>query len=173
MMKPDEYKRQLKAARQESKGEAVLNQQLEGTGRRGYVREYPFARHVGREWRFDFANPDEMIAIEVEGGTKFGRSAHSMGAGFEKDRRKYNLAQAMGWTVLAFSTEQVMRGEVLSTLALIETLREAAPDPLEESALEAAEMGRANAIKWFMVASDPSCPKALIEEVRGGGAGGQ
>lgn len=71
------------------------------------VREYRFA--PARKWRFDFAFPEHMLAVEVEGGVhRAGR--HSRGAGMEADMEKYNHASKMGWKVLRYSTEMVLRG---------------------------------------------------------------
>jgi very-short-patch-repair endonuclease len=73
-----------------------------------------------RLWRFDFAWPDRKIAVEVEGGTEWGRSRHSKGKGFEQDAEKYNRAARDGWIVLRFTTRMVLAGiaidEVLKVL---------------------------------------------------------
>jgi very-short-patch-repair endonuclease len=74
-------------------------------------REYRFAPE--REYRFDFAWPEKKIAVEVEGGTEFGKSRHSFGAGFERDALKYNLAARLGWSVLRFTTTMVKSGEAI------------------------------------------------------------
>ena len=63
----------------------------------GWVSEYRF--HATRRWRFDYAWPDHMIALEVEGGA-FVRGRHNRGAGFRKDIEKYNAATLLGWRVL-------------------------------------------------------------------------
>lgn len=55
--------------------------------------------HPDRRWRFDFAWPDRMVAVECEGGIWSG-GRHVRGGGFEKDCQKYNAAAALGWTVL-------------------------------------------------------------------------
>lgn len=68
-------------------------------------REYKF--HPTRDWRFDFAWPAIKLAVEVEGGTSFGKSRHSQGDGFEKDCIKYNAATLLGWKVLRYSTKMV------------------------------------------------------------------
>ena len=70
----------------------------------------------GRQWRFDFWFPDAGIAVEVEGGTKFGKSRHSRGDGFEEDCRKYNAASLAGIRLLRFTTRQVKSGEAIDTI---------------------------------------------------------
>lgn len=81
------------------------------------VREYVFC--PGRKWRFDFFLPENNLAVEIEGGTSFGKSRHSRGAGFENDCRKYNEAAFMGISVLRFSTAMVISGEAIDTVLRI------------------------------------------------------
>jgi very-short-patch-repair endonuclease len=77
-------------------------------------REYVFA--APRKWAFDFAWPEKKIAVEIEGGTAFGKSRHSRGEGFEKDVRKYNAAALLGWRVLRFTTAMVVSGEAIDSV---------------------------------------------------------
>lgn len=77
----------------------------------------PVAEHrfdPARRWRFDFAWPDLMLAVEVEGGTWRG-GRHTRGSGFAKDCEKYNRAAALGWSVLRFTTDMVKRGDAIAT----------------------------------------------------------
>lgn len=76
-------------------------------------RELKF--HSTRKWRIDFAWPDLMLAVEVEGGTWTG-GRHTRGAGFRKDCEKYNQATLDGWTLLRFTTGMVTDGEALKTI---------------------------------------------------------
>lgn len=76
-------------------------------------REYKF--HPTRRWRFDFAIPDHMVAIEVEGGT-WANGRHTRGSGFEKDCEKYNAATLDGWRVFRFTTGMVQDGRAIATL---------------------------------------------------------
>jgi very-short-patch-repair endonuclease len=65
-----------------------------------------------RRWRFDFAFPDEKLAVEVEGGTwQAGR--HQRGGGFAEDCVKYNAATVLGWRILRYTTDQVESGEAI------------------------------------------------------------
>lgn len=86
-------------------------------------REYRFLE--GRKWAFDFAWPDFHLAVEIEGGTAFGKSRHSRGKGFEEDARKYNKATILGWRVLRFTTNQVATAEA------IDFVREALKDEVK------------------------------------------
>jgi len=77
--------------------------------------EYRF--HASRRWRFDFAFPDQKVAIEAEGGT-WGqkKSRHTTGSGFEKDCTKYNAAVVAGWRVLRFTGRMITDGTALQTI---------------------------------------------------------
>lgn len=63
------------------------------------------AEHLGipgRRFRFDYAIPSLMIAIEYEGlGYK---SRHTNALGYTNDCRKYNLAALHGWKVLRYTS---------------------------------------------------------------------
>ena len=90
-------------------------------------REYRFAaHHVGmgrnirerlinaglRDWRFDFAYPEIMLAIECEGGI-FSGGRHTRGKGYEEDLFKYNAAMMLGWDVCRFSGGMVKSGNAV------------------------------------------------------------
>ena len=87
-----------------------------------WEREYRFAAiHTGgigkgvrarlkaaglKDWRFDFADTSQKIAIECEGGT-WSKGRHTRGAGFEKDCIKYAEAAILGWTVIRVTSSMV------------------------------------------------------------------
>ena len=82
------------------------------------VAEYPFARHLGRRWRFDFAWPALMLAVEVDGGAWVpGGGRHTRGAGFVADHDKMNRATLLGWRVLQFTSRYLADGSALADLA--------------------------------------------------------
>ena len=72
----------------------------------------------------DFAWPWLMIAVEVQGGTRWNpkrqkkdnRGAHIRTGGYERDRRKINKAQSMGWKVYEFTAAMIESGEALRFL---------------------------------------------------------
>lgn len=77
-------------------------------------REYVFASDLGRRWRFDFAWPDQRIALEIEGlvvrkiaGQLVCQGRHATVSGFVGDCEKYAWAVALGWRVLRFAQAQV------------------------------------------------------------------
>lgn len=78
--------------------------------------------HPERKWRFDYAWPEYVLAVEIEGGVgKRGKDGqvggrHNREKGYTGDCRKYNAAQLLGWKVLRFTTAMVKSGEMFSTL---------------------------------------------------------
>jgi very-short-patch-repair endonuclease len=69
------------------------------------VREYSF-----QCWRFDFAWPKLLVAVEVDGGT-FNGGNHVRGLGYQRDCMKHNAAQLQGWAVLRADREMVGSNE--------------------------------------------------------------
>ena len=66
------------------------------------VREYVFA--PPRRWRFDFAFPEQRVAVEIDGGQWApGGGRHAKDA----DKDKHNAAVLLGWRVLRFSGEMI------------------------------------------------------------------
>ena len=65
-------------------------------------KEYKF--HPARRWRFDYAFPFLMIAVEVDGGVWTG-GRHINPAGYINDMEKLNTAASMGWLVLRITTD--------------------------------------------------------------------
>lgn len=96
-----------------SVGEETFALHLRAAGIDGFEREYRFA--PPRRWKFDFANPALMVALEVEGGT-WTRGRHCTGTGYAADCIKYPTAAVMGWRVLRFTTDQVKSGMALQML---------------------------------------------------------
>ena len=66
-----------------------------------------------RRFRFDFAWPDRMIAMEIEGGVWI-KGRHTRGAGYSRDMEKYNLAGLHGWKVYRFTPQDVYKGVALA-----------------------------------------------------------
>ena len=74
-----------------------------------------------RRYRFDFAYPRLMVAIEVDGGTWMqtnrGRSAgHAHPSRITHDNEKRNLARLEGWRVFQFDTTAINDGSALKMI---------------------------------------------------------
>ena len=67
-----------------------------------YVEEHQF--HEVRKYRFDWAIPELMIAIEYE-GIFSKKSGHTTITGYTKDCEKYNLATMKGWKILRYTAK--------------------------------------------------------------------
>jgi hypothetical protein len=77
--------------------------------------EYQFA--PPRKWRFDFAWPDQKVALEVDGGIWIkGGGRHTRGSGWLKDTEKLNTAASLGWRLLRTTPSGL---HDLETIALI------------------------------------------------------
>ena len=77
--------------------------------------ETEFRFHSARKWRFDFAWPDKLIALEVEGAVWTG-GRHTRGSGFKKDIDKYNNAGVLGWRVFRTTPEELCMNETVEML---------------------------------------------------------
>ena len=84
--------------------------------------EYPFAKDIGRKWRFDFAWPHSKVALEIEGGT-FVQGRHSRGKGMEKDIEKMNMAGLLGWLVVRATGDMVKDGRARDVVLAALTTR--------------------------------------------------
>lgn len=77
------------------------------------VKEYRF--HPTRRWRFDYAIPAYMVALEVEGGVWSG-GRHTSPKGFLGDMEKYNTGTAMGWSILRCTPDTLCTTTTLDIL---------------------------------------------------------
>ncbi len=65
-------------------------------------------------YRWDFHFPGTTILIEIQGGTwKKGPSGHNTGTGIERDCRKANVANLLGWCQLNFTSTMIKDGTAL------------------------------------------------------------
>ncbi|MDE2100913.1 MAG: hypothetical protein KGL39_26945 [Patescibacteria group bacterium] len=108
-----------------------LPTQLKHAGLPAAVQEYRFL--PGRRFAFDWAFPEEKIAVEIEGGF-FGKgkacpvckrrpvAGHGSIERLLSDKEKYNEAALLGWLVLRVIPDDVASG---AALTLIERALEA------------------------------------------------
>ena len=74
-----------------------------------------FVFHSYRKWRFDFAWPEQNVAVEIEGGIFQGapssgkkyQTGHRSIGGVMKDMEKYNEAAILGWCVLRYHAKDL------------------------------------------------------------------
>lgn len=77
------------------------------------VYEHKF--HPERKWRFDFAWPEQKVALEIDGGLYI-NGGHTRGSGRERDYEKDASALGMGWRVMRVSTGQLNSGDAIRWL---------------------------------------------------------
>ena len=112
-MKPSEVlSRAIKQAKR-SKLEDAMRVQLRGAYIGNWTIEYVF--HPSRKWRFDFAWPSKMVALEVEGGT-WSNGAHTRGKHYESDCEKYSEAAILGWKVIRVTGSMIKSGQAMDLL---------------------------------------------------------
>jgi very-short-patch-repair endonuclease len=78
-------------------------------------KEFKFLQD--RRFRFDFAWPEEKLAVEIEGGVWTG-GRHTRGKGYISDMEKYNLATLNGWKLLRYTPDQIMKIEIYDQIKL-------------------------------------------------------
>ena len=71
--------------------------------------------HATRKWRFDFAWPEEKVAIEIQGGIH-SQGRHVRPEGYEEDCHKLNEAQLHGWIELYVTAKQIRDGSAIRYL---------------------------------------------------------
>lgn len=81
------------------------------------VRELRFARHLGRQWRFDFSWEPQMVAVECNGGT-FSAGAHSRGQGSEEDMVKGAVAVLLGWRVIQVNGHMIADRRAITIVSM-------------------------------------------------------
>jgi hypothetical protein len=68
-----------------------------------------------RRWRFDYAWPERLVALEVDGGV-WVAGRHTRGAGWLKDTEKLNQAAAQGYRMLRCTPQQLKSPVLLGHL---------------------------------------------------------
>lgn len=148
----------LQAAASRLKWENRLDAELRRAGVPAFVREHYFAQELGRSFRLDFAWPDRLVAVEVQGGgwmpaDKHGRrrGAHGGGEALERDCEKFALASALGWCVVPVTPAQIKDGRAVTWIGLVLDACSEWDAPGEHEAWQ-ARMKRAFAIKGSLAA---------------------
>lgn len=102
--------------------EDIFARQILAQGMPGPERELIFMPDADeknyRLWRFDFAWPELLLAVEINGAV-FARGRHARGKGLENDYRKLGEAACLGWTVYQCSGGMVKSGEAIETVSRI------------------------------------------------------
>jgi len=83
------------------------------------VKEYRICKD--RKWKFDYAIPEKMIAIEIEGAV-WSNGRHTRGLGYTKDIEKYNRAILDGWKLIRFTYDHIKNGYMYDTLNTLQRI---------------------------------------------------
>lgn len=72
------------------------------------------AKAMGRQWKFDFAWREYLLAVEIQGvvvkrigGRMVTTGAHADVQGMRDDHEKLNAAILLGWSVLQFTQDRI------------------------------------------------------------------
>ncbi len=88
-----------------SKIEEMLAEQIAAAGLPAPVREFKYVH--GRRFRLDFAWPDRMIGVEVQG------MVHRIKKRFEADIEKRALGLLAGWRIMEVSGASIRSGQAV------------------------------------------------------------
>lgn len=105
-----------------SRYELELQRLLAADGVAPPALQYKFAAHLGRQFRFDFAWPEKLLAVEVDGGrwlVRRGKDGRPVPVGYHnhvEDYRKLNMAARLGWRIMRFTPEMIRSGEALQEI---------------------------------------------------------
>lgn len=104
----------LRDAGVDSEPELILANRLERAGLPPGVPQFRFV--PGRQHRFDRAWPEQMIAVEVQGGV-WSDNGHGRKSMVVKDCAKLSMAAALGWRVLPLTTDMIEDGQAVALIA--------------------------------------------------------
>lgn len=104
----------LRAAGVDSEPELILANRIERAGLPPGLPQYRFV--PGRQYRFDRAWPEQMVAVEVQGGI-WSDNGHGRKSMAVKDCAKLSLAAALGWRVLPLTTDMIEDGQAVALIA--------------------------------------------------------
>ena len=77
------------------------------------IPEYQFL--VNRKFRIDYAWPEYLVGMEIEGGIYSG-GRHITPKGFINDMEKYNLMNEHGWNLLRYAPKKIDYLQILKTI---------------------------------------------------------
>lgn len=84
--------------------EDALCAALDSAGLKGYQRQYPFAKALGRRYQADVAYLSERLLVEVDG------QVHSIKDKRERDCARDSIAAILGWRIVRATPKQVREG---------------------------------------------------------------
>jgi hypothetical protein len=108
-------KKKIEKKKPEELFEEQIKENIDVNTKTGFTFTTQLKFHPTRKWRFDFAFPIMMKAVEIQGGVWSG-GGHVTGSGYTKDCEKLNEAQILGWDVLYITSSMVRDGSGIDYL---------------------------------------------------------
>jgi len=87
--------------------EYLFRRQYDTVDGRAWRKEWQF--DPNRKWRFDYAVPHLLCAIELDGATFMPGTGHNSGIGLRSWREKNNAAMSAGWRVWHYAPEEIIK----------------------------------------------------------------
>jgi hypothetical protein len=109
-----EYRAALRKETQMPKEKRNLDTHMDYFAENGMKVEREYRFHPTRKWRFDYALPEFMVAVEFNG--MFGGMAHRSVREAIKDSEKLNQAQILGWIVVQVNTASIRDGSAYADI---------------------------------------------------------
>jgi hypothetical protein len=91
--------------------ETALLAQIKLSGLPNPITEFKAVE--GRKFRWDIAFPEQMLLVEIQGGTWIGGFGHNSGKGIARDCEKLNLATVAGYRCLSVTSDQIRSGKAI------------------------------------------------------------
>jgi hypothetical protein len=98
----------------ESELEALFLNRLEHAGLPPGIGQYRFV--PGRQYRWDRCWPEQMVAVEVQGGT-WSQNGHARPSMIQRDCLKLSIGAALGWRVLPITRDMIENGTAVRLIA--------------------------------------------------------
>lgn len=126
-------------------------------------REWKF--YSQRGWKFDFAWPEQLVAVEIEGGI-FNAGRHGRGAGIAEDAIKYNAAAFIGWAVIRLTPPELRQSPIPTLEQIAQLIHRRTVDrprefPLNSYALRPLSLKRSTTPRRVRAVPNSNATRAL------------
>jgi hypothetical protein len=102
----------------ENEGQNLFAFQIKAMKLPPAVQQFKFAESMGRKFTADFAwHPEYRLLVEINGGVWMKGGAHSMPTHIERDMVKLQHATLLGFSMLAFTPDDVFSGHAVDWTA--------------------------------------------------------
>jgi hypothetical protein len=102
---------------QNKQHENLLDFHLKAYGLGQYFTREFMMKETGRKFLWDFADPINKVAIEVQGGIWMPKGAHNTGLAILRDHEKSNAAQFHDWRVFYCTPQTIKSCAIIDLIA--------------------------------------------------------